>query len=404
MKQNWWLAGACVVALALTGCAKQSTSKTADYEAQLQSKETALEEMEAKMAELERAKQRAEAEAKSKADAVARAEREAREAREEAAKAKSASTATTTASTSTSGDRTGAAYANFGGSELLPPNAKPGECYTRVHVPPTYKTVTERKLVREAAERLEIVPAKYGWGEERVLVKPESKKIEVIPATYEWKNEQVLVKPASTKLVEVPAQYDWVEEKVLVKEAHTVWKKGRGAIERVDDSTGEIMCLIEVPAEYKTVRKKVMTKAPSTKEVAIPAEYKTVKTKVMTKPPTTREVTIPAEYQTMKVQTVTSPPKEIRKEIPAEYTTVTRTELVTEGKMDWRPILCETNMTNTTVRDIQRALQAKGHNPGPIDGIYGRQTSSAVASFQRKNNLATGGLTYATLKKLGVKI
>ena len=400
MKRNWWLAGACVVALALTGCAKQDTQTTSDWETELQAKESALEEMEAKMADLERAKERAESDAQAKADAVARAEREAREAREAAEKAAREATA----SNSTTADRSGSAYANFGGADLLPPNAKAGECYTRVHVPPTYKTVTERKLVREASERLEIVPAKYGWSEERVLVKPESKKLEVVPATYEWKDERVLVKPASKKLVEVPAVYDWTEEKVLVKEAHTVWKKGRGAIERVDDSTGEIMCLIEVPAEYKTVRKKVMTQAPTTREVEIPAEYKTVRTKVMTQGPTTREITIPAEYKTIKVQTVTSPPKEIRKEIPAEYTTVTRTELVTEGKMDWRPILCETNMTGTTVRDIQRALAAKGHNPGPIDGVYGRQTSAAVSSFQKKHNLATGGLTYETLKKLGIKI
>ena len=124
----------------------------------------------------------------------------------------------------------------------------------------------------------------------------------------------------------------------------------------------------------------------------------------MTKPPTTREIVIPAEYKTMKVQTVTSPPKEIRKEIPAEYTTVTRTELVTEGRMEWRGILCETNMTGTTVRDLQRALKAKGFEPGPIDGIYGRQTGAAVTSYQRANNMATGGLTFETLRKLGIKI
>src|SRR5262245_56294668 len=45
----------------------------------------------------------------------------------------------------------------------LPPNAKPGECYAKVYVPATYKTVTERVLVREASERLETVPAEYDW-------------------------------------------------------------------------------------------------------------------------------------------------------------------------------------------------------------------------------------------------
>src|SRR5262249_30631953 len=43
----------------------------------------------------------------------------------------------------------------------LPPNAKPGECYAKVWVPATYKTISERILVRDASERLEVVPAKY---------------------------------------------------------------------------------------------------------------------------------------------------------------------------------------------------------------------------------------------------
>ena len=46
---------------------------------------------------------------------------------------------------------------------LLPPDAKAGECYARVYVPPTYKTVTEERLKRAASERLEVIPAKYEW-------------------------------------------------------------------------------------------------------------------------------------------------------------------------------------------------------------------------------------------------
>ncbi len=46
-------------------------------------------------------------------------------------------------------------------TELLPPNAKPGECYARVFVPPRYQTVTQRVLSRQASERVETIPAKY---------------------------------------------------------------------------------------------------------------------------------------------------------------------------------------------------------------------------------------------------
>lgn len=349
MKNRIGLVIALGLGLALTGCTKQEAETIATLEGKLAEKDAAISKMESEVSGLEAAKSKAEADARAKADAVARAEADVRKAKESCEDCEAASKMA---------DRGSSAGAMASGSQMLPPNAKAGECYTRVLVPATYKTTTERILKRDASESVDIIPAKYEWAEEKVLAKP-----------------------AATKLVEVPAEYGWEEEKILVKEAQTVWKKGRGPIEKVSDSTGEIMCLVEVPAEYRTVRKKVLKKAPSTREIAIPAEYKTV-----------------------KVQRLVTSAKEVRKEIPAEYETVTRQSMASDSRMEWRPILCETNMNRTTISDIQRSLQKAGHNPGPIDGIYGRQTQAAVRSFQKANNMATGGLTINTLKKLGVRI
>lgn len=182
-------------------------------------------------------------------------------------------------------------------AELLPTNAKSGECYARVFVPPRYQTVTQRVLSRQASERVETIPAKYQEVEEKVLVKQASKRLE-----------------------EVPAEYGWVEEKVLVEEARTEWKEGRGAIEKIDNTTGEVMCLVDVPANYQTVRRQVVMK-----------------------PAMTREIEIPAEYQTIKVTKMVSPPQEKRIPIPEEYTTVTRTEKISDGYMEWKKVQCETN-------------------------------------------------------------
>ncbi len=242
-------------------------------------------------------------------------------------------------------------------ASLLPPQASPGECYARVFMPPAYDTATEKVLKREASERIEIIPAEYAYGEEKVLVRE-----------------------ASTRLEEVPAQYGWAEEKILVKPAHTTWKKGRGLIEKVDHSTGEIMCLVEVPATYKTVKKRVL-KAPAT----------------------TRSVEIPAQYKTVKVKKMVQPPQERRIEIPAAYETVTKKALVSDGRMEWRPVICETNMSRDLGTKIQSALLKAGFNPGPIDGVIGRQTSQALRSYQREKGLAVGGLTYSTVKSLGIR-
>lgn len=53
------------------------------------------------------------------------------------------------------------------------------------------------------------------------------------------------------------------------------------------------------------------------------------------------------------------------------------------------------------VEKAQRALAAKGFDPGPIDGLFGPKTGSAVLRFQTANGLVqTGKLDTATMAKL----
>lgn len=326
-------------------------------------------------------------------------------------------------------------------------DAKVGGCYAEYNIPAQYKTETQKVLKSEASAKITIVPAKY-----------------------EWKEEKVLVKEASAKLIEVPAMYETVTEKVLVKPATTEWKKGRGPVERLDGSTGEIMCLVEIPAVYNTVSKRVLKSPSSTKKVEIPAEYKiekvrklvsasqekkteipatyetvtkriktadekvmwalkgssaggngkatgstlclkevpavykTVKQKKVKTPAATKVVEVPAEYKVVKKRKLSSAAVEKKIEIPAKTQLVSKKVKVTEESMQWRPVLCETNMTGTTITDIQRALAKAGHNPGAIDGVIGRQTMVAVDAFQRANGLPRGGLTMQTLSKLGIKL
>ena len=310
---------------------------------------------------------------------------------EELAKQQAATTSAPAAATADAGDH------------MLPPQAKPGECYARAWVPPKYKTITEKVLKKEAGTRYEIIPAKYKKVKKRLLVKEASEKLKIIPAKYKWVEERVLVKPAREKIVTVPATYETVTEKVLDKPAHTVWKKGTGPIQRIDQATGEIMCLVEVPATYKTITRKVLKTPATTKTVQIPAEYKTVKKRVVAEPEHTVKVEIPAQYKTITVTELVTPPQTVAVEIPAVYSTVTRQEKIADGHMEWRSILCQTNMTRDRVAEIQRALKAKGFNPGPIDGVLGSGTMAAVKAFQRKNNLPVDKyLNIATVKALGV--
>jgi len=325
----------------------------------------------------------------------------------------------------------------------LPETASAGQCFREYFKEPQYKDDSQQVLIKEA-----------------------SKKYEIVPAKYETVEEKVLVSEASSKLVEVPAEYDTVTEKVLERAAYTTWKTGRGPVERLDNGTGEIMCLVEVPAEYKEVTKRVLKTPATTKKVEIPAQYtvqkvrklvapatqqvteipaeydtvtkrvkvsdaktswvldgqtgegditgrtlcrvevpakyKVVKKDVIKTPATVTKVEIPAVYQTQKVRKLVAAPEEKRIQVPAEKETITKRVKVSDAKLEWRRVLCETNMTKELILQIQGALKKAGYDPGSVDGVIGHQTLVAVDKFQQKNDLPTGGLTYATLEKLGV--
>lgn len=289
------------------------------------------------------------------------------------------------------------------GDGMMPPNPKPGECYARVVTPPSYEERTERVLVKPAGEEVEVIPARYEWAEQRVLVKEAGEEIvEVSPAVYTTVEERVLVKPATEKVDTVPAVYKTVTERQLVRPAYTTWKKGRGPIEKLDEATGEILCLVEVPAEYRNVEKRVLVTPATTRKITVPAEYTTVRKKVLSRPAEVKKVATPAEYETVRVRRLVEPAREVRKTIPAEYETVTKSVKVSDSRVAWRSILCETNTTPNVVRKLQTALQQRGYDPGPIDGRIGQQTMAAVGRFQRDNSLSSGGLTMETIRRLGV--
>lgn len=62
-----------------------------------------------------------------------------------------------------------------------------------------------------------------------------------------------------------------------------------------------------------------------------------------------------------------------------------------------------TLLVDPSVKEVQKALQAKGYPPGPVDGILGKRTRAALLRFQEENGLEGGGyLTEATMRALGL--
>ena len=301
-------------------------------------------------------------------------------------------------------------------------------------------------LTAQASEKVTVVPAKYNLIEEKVLVKPASKKLVEIPAVYETVEERVLIEPAKSEwkkgrglvekvdggtgeimcLVEVPAKYKVVKKSVVKSAASTK--------------------IVEIPAEYQTVKvrkltadsKEVRTSIPAkyeevTRKVKIadakyiwhpvstpgefgpktgnvickkdiPANNKTIVRKVVKTPATFTKVSVPAKYEVKKVRKLVADSKEVRTKIPEETNKVTKTVQVANARLEWRSVLCETNMSRDIIAQVQESLQSAGFDAGGTDGVIGRQTLLAIDAYQRRKGLATGGLTMATLDSLGVKI
>ena len=304
--------------------------------------------------------------------------------------------------------------AAIGTNALVPPNAKPGECYARITQPAQFKTVQERVVASEASERVDVVPATYKTVSEQVLVREESERIEVVPATYKTVQERILVTPERRRIVTVPAKYATKTERVKVRDAYTTWKQGGQVIavgeqalggtilQNRTSSTGEVMCLVEVPAEYRTVTRQVQVSPAGTREEVIPAVYKTVSKRVVDKPATTRTVKIPAQYRNVTKTVEATPSSVKRTAIPETYKTVTKTVEAAPARTVWTSVLCDVNTTPDVVRRLQTALKSAGHYSGPIDGIIGSETRRGIASYQAATGVQSDILTIESAKKLGI--
>lgn len=334
--------------------------------------------------------------------------------------------------------------AKKGGIDLV--NAPVESCYHEHYVQPEYDVVAERVLVSEASESIKASAPVYETVEKRILVSEASSKLVTTAASYETVTEQVIDKPAHTVwkkgsgpiqridsgtgeimcLVEVPATYKTVSRRVLSSPASTrtvdIPAEYKTIEVRKKVSVGTEQ-RVAIPAKYKDINKRVLSKDGSYvwhevhdktmsrnsrtgQQICLtetPAQYRTVKRKVVTQPASFRSETIPAVYKDVKVKKLVSAAKEIRNTIPAIEKTVSRQELVKKGHMEWRSILCETNMTNDRLRQIQVALKDRGYEPGQIDGVIGIETIAAVNKFQKDNKLPIDRyLNIETLKALDI--
>jgi peptidoglycan hydrolase-like protein with peptidoglycan-binding domain len=121
--------------------------------------------------------------------------------------------------------------------------------------------------------------------------------------------------------------------------------------------------------------------------------------------PSVVETEVPAEGQKITKTLVDVPAGTRETEIPAEYKTLTKRVLVKAGGFsDYREVVCSKNMTTQLVRQVQKALTAKGYSEGAagLDNVLGKDTREALIKYQKDNGLPVGNMNVETMKHLGI--
>jgi hypothetical protein len=326
-------------------------------------------------------------------------------------------------------------------------SAQPGDCYKEYFMPRKFKTVTEDILVKEEHNNTEVISPQFETVEKTVVLKPASKEVIEVPAVYEETEEKVLVEAEKTVwkkgqnpaqkvsgatgeimcLVKIPAKYKTIKKRVLKTPATTK--------------------VVEIPEETKVVEVKKLITDTQIKNIPMPALYESIektilesnasfswlyakdevvegfkytghqiclteepaKTKEVTKivldiPASVEEEVVPAVNEVIAVQKLVAEAKEVKTPIEAEYKMMKKRNKISDTHIEWKRILCQTNMTKDIIAKLQAALNEKGYSAGKPDGLLGRGTRRALDKFQRDSSLATGGITYETLNALGITL
>ncbi|MCK4442106.1 MAG: peptidoglycan-binding protein, partial [Sulfurovaceae bacterium] len=80
----------------------------------------------------------------------------------------------------------------------------------------------------------------------------------------------------------------------------------------------------------------------------------------------------------------------------------TKKKKIADGYAKWVPIVCQTSINPTMIRQVQQALKSAGYYRGPIDGVWGGESKSAVRAYQKAKGLPVANLSVATMESLGL--
>jgi outer membrane protein OmpA-like peptidoglycan-associated protein len=230
-------------------------------------------------------------------------------------------------------------------AQNFPANPEPGACYIRCPI----EEVSEKASVvtTPAYMQYKTVPPVYKTVPERVLVKEASKRLEYIPAVYREVTDSMLVEePISTYTINPVKTLDTFQV-FEIETAYDAWET-RPAIAGCTAKTPgdcDVACYVHHPSVTKKIPvKKILSKPNFVRKAPQKGRYQIIRRKVIETEATVREIEIPAEYITVNrrvlVKDASVDSTKVASLVREEISLVHNRSTNTADGFEWRKIEC----------------------------------------------------------------
>ena len=227
----------------------------------------------------------------------------------------------------------------------LPTNPEPGKCYVRCTTPDLYENETVEMAKTPSYKKLRAIPATYKTVTERVMVKAESKRLRVIPATYKTETVTYVKKQAASTYSITPASFGSDTQTVEVKPAYAQWEMSAVPPAECQSSNPDdcrYWCYKGYPAEYTTVSMTTLVNDASSSQSPIAEQMGSYTMRVVDQPARVEEEVVPAEYATITKTVVDTPARVEEETVQGTSQTVSREKLVQKGGLTvWTEVDCK---------------------------------------------------------------
>ncbi|WP_028890684.1 OmpA family protein [Tenacibaculum sp. 47A_GOM-205m] len=251
-------------------------------------------------------------------------------------------------------------------SQDLPQNPEPGKCYVRCKTPEIWKNEDVKIEIAPTYKKIVTHPAEYKTVTERVVVKEAGERLEIVPAVWEDKIVSYQAKDDANSLRVIKATFKPDEEVIETKAASAKWEMSEKApdCESSDPNDCRYWCYKPIPAQFVTIPITKLNSNATTQKIPISGFEKTYTKRVMTTPPTTRVIKMPAVYNEITKRVLVKDAWQEEVIIPAKYKAVSKEVLVSKGGLtSWKEVECK----------------LLTYNPLPINWNFGSATLTSTA-------------------------